>query len=194
MEKTEYFVYCGFFIMHDWTKRFVQIAKEVFLGVPIQNNGTWRSKKNMIYSVERPHLKGVDAVEITDTTPEQDLSQDILTELIDEDFSPIPSRRGIRPEAIMAIIAALCALLLAATVVICLPYINAEEVPAETAAPAIAVTEAAEDPEILIRDHVQEDPEPLPTIEPIIEPESNPYGSWCCNRNGCKCSCIATIG
>ena len=34
MEKAEYFVYCGFFITHYWSKRLGQIAKGKFLGVP----------------------------------------------------------------------------------------------------------------------------------------------------------------
>ena len=34
MEKTEYFVYCGFFITHYWVERFAQIPKGVFLEVP----------------------------------------------------------------------------------------------------------------------------------------------------------------
>ena len=34
LEKTEYFVYCGFFKMNFWDERFVQIAKGEFLEVP----------------------------------------------------------------------------------------------------------------------------------------------------------------
>ena len=34
MEKTEYFVYCGFFIMHLWIERFVQMPKGEYLEVP----------------------------------------------------------------------------------------------------------------------------------------------------------------
>ena len=34
MEKTEYFVYCGFFITHLWAERFAQNPKGVFLEVP----------------------------------------------------------------------------------------------------------------------------------------------------------------
>ena len=34
LEKTEYFVYCGFFKMNFWGDRFVQIAKGEFLEVP----------------------------------------------------------------------------------------------------------------------------------------------------------------
>ena len=33
MEKPEYFVYFGFFIVHDWVKRCGQIAKGEFIGV-----------------------------------------------------------------------------------------------------------------------------------------------------------------
>ena len=35
LEKTEYFVYCGFFKMNFWGDRFVQIAKGEFLEVPV---------------------------------------------------------------------------------------------------------------------------------------------------------------
>ena len=35
MGKTEYFVYCGFFITHYWTERFVQIPKGEFFEVPL---------------------------------------------------------------------------------------------------------------------------------------------------------------
>ena len=34
MEKTEYFVYCDFFITHIWIERFAQIPKGEFLEVP----------------------------------------------------------------------------------------------------------------------------------------------------------------
>ena len=34
MEKTEYFVYCGFFITHFWGERFAQSPKGEFLEVP----------------------------------------------------------------------------------------------------------------------------------------------------------------
>ena len=39
MEKTEYLVYCGFFIMNYWGERFVQIAKGEFSELPRQKNG-----------------------------------------------------------------------------------------------------------------------------------------------------------
>ena len=39
MEKTEYLVYCGFFITHYWAKRFAQIAKGEFLEVPRTKKG-----------------------------------------------------------------------------------------------------------------------------------------------------------
>ena len=35
MEKTEYFVYCGFFITHLWDERFTQNPEGEFLEVPI---------------------------------------------------------------------------------------------------------------------------------------------------------------
>ena len=35
MEISEYFVYCGIFIMHRWKKRFAQSAKGEFFEVPL---------------------------------------------------------------------------------------------------------------------------------------------------------------
>jgi len=34
MEMSEYFMYCGIFIVHYWDERFVKIAKEDFLRRP----------------------------------------------------------------------------------------------------------------------------------------------------------------
>ena len=44
MEKSEYFVYCGFFITHDWVKRFAQITKGRFVEVPIKKKPLTRVK------------------------------------------------------------------------------------------------------------------------------------------------------
>ena len=42
MEKTEYFVYCGFFMAHLWGKRFAHIPKGEFLEVPCSLAGSAR--------------------------------------------------------------------------------------------------------------------------------------------------------
>ena len=122
-------------------------------------------------------MKGKYALEITDITSEQELQQDILSEVIDD----IPTQKmlkKIRPEAIISIIALLAAVLLAVTVAWALPHITAEPAPAQTES-SVAQTEppvANEDPEVALHQDNQAEAEPLPTIEPIIEPEANPYG------------------
>lgn len=108
-------------------------------------------------------------MEITDAIPEQELPQDLIPEPVPEE--PKPPRR-IRPELIMVVIALLCAILLAVSIILAMPYMN--ETPEPTIPPQ---TEGAdEDPETLRHQAAQEEAEPLPTIEPIIEPEANPYG------------------
>lgn len=111
-------------------------------------------------------------MELTDVIPEEE-TIDSLSEIIEEGSAA--SRRKTRPELIMVVIVLLCALLLALTVMLCMPYIGAQPVPEETTsqteAPAVE-----EDPEMHRHQSNQAEPEPLPTIEPIIEPEANPYG------------------
>ena len=95
---------------------------------------------------------------------------------------PLAPPRKVRPEAIMAVIALLSAVILALTIVVCLPYMKAEKeeaVQVEKQAEAITLpTAPAEDPEdpqaLKSAEAAQE--ETLPSIEPIIEPEANPYG------------------
>lgn len=132
----------------------------------------------MLYSVERRNMKGDDALEITDIDLEEDLSRELLSELIDEDDTPYfaPPRR-LRPEAVMAIIAVLAAVILGLTVVLCMPHIQAQQ--EQQAAQALQQTGAAidEDPMQALRQQENAAPEEtLPSIEPIIEPEANPYG------------------
>lgn len=128
----------------------------------------------MIYSVERCLSKGADALEITDANPEQETAENRVSTRIDEDWKP--TRRAVRPELIIAIIALLCAALLAAAILISLPYMTAEPVP-EAVQPVQTESAAVdEDPEAVLHQAHQAEPEPLPTIEPIIEPEANPYG------------------
>jgi len=116
-------------------------------------------------------------LELTDVIPEQDVPQEVLDQLIEEPEVVSRSRR-IRPEWIMAVIALLCTILLAVTVVLCLPYMSEPEEEAPTAPRQTLAADTAdgqkEDPEA-VKSHTAEE-EPLPTIEPIIEPESNPYG------------------
>ena len=108
--------------------------------------------------------------DITDT---QEIRPDPLPDVIDEK-SRLSRRRPIRPELIMVIITLLCAILLVVTVIISLPYMSAEPVPEETQ--SVSTEPAAEeDPEAYRHQNTQEEAEPLPTIEPIIEPEANPY-------------------
>jgi len=117
-------------------------------------------------------------MEMTDITPEQELPQDVLSELIEEESQQFSPPHRLRPEAIISIIALVSAVVLALTVVICLPYITADPESTEPT-PIVIATDTAvsdEDPEIGRHQAAQAEPEPLPTIEPIIEPEANPYG------------------
>ena len=110
-------------------------------------------------------------MELKDSVSEQNQPQDILSEIIAD--TPAAPARKIRPELVMVIIALLCAILLAATVMVCMPYINAPEPVPPTTAPTEAPA-MDEDPEAYL--HQDAPAEPLPSIEPIIEPEANPYG------------------
>ena len=132
----------------------------------------------MVYSVERPILKGADALELTDAIPEEVLPQSVSTEPEEEFEAPFSPPHKLRPEAIMAIIALLAALILALTAVLCLPYMKDTQ---EDPVPSTAVTlpqqtQPAEDPEVLLRQQEATAPqETLPSVEDIIEPEANPY-------------------
>ena len=122
-------------------------------------------------------------------TPEKPEETDELEELEDlevteasEDAAPeelprFAAPRRLRPEAIMGIIALVSAVILALTVVLCLPYIRGTD---QDPSPAPIQTDPAseEDPELPYREQQNGEEEPLPTIEPIIEPEANPYGRW----------------
>ena len=86
-----------------------------------------------------------------------------------------PRRQTIGPELIMVFIAIFCGVLLAISIILAVPYMGREPV----REPAIPLqTEAAidEDPEAMGHQGAEAEAEPLPTIEPIIEPEANPYG------------------
>ncbi|MGM9588696.1 MAG: glycoside hydrolase family 25 protein [Faecousia sp.] len=118
-------------------------------------------------------------MELTDLTPQQDLPQDALPEIPEEEDHPFSPPHRLRPEAIMAIIALVAAIILALTVVLSLPYLAEESTGPSMATESTLPTESAvsnEDPEIGRHQEHQAEPEPLPTIEPIIEPEANPYG------------------
>lgn len=116
-------------------------------------------------------------MELTDAIPEQDESQEILSELIEEEPKTTFHLHRIRPEWIIGIIALLCTLLLAVTIILCLPYMRESSTPEPSVQQATrepAADTPVEDPEA-VKSHTAEE-EPLPTIEPIIEPEANPYG------------------
>ena len=113
-------------------------------------------------------------MEITDITTEQENDQDLGVPVLEDTW--IRPRRAVRPELIMVVIALLCAVLLAVTIILSLPYMRSESLSAETVPSQAASTEPDEDPEAYRHQGNQAEAEPLPTIEPIIEPEANPYG------------------
>jgi len=103
-----------------------------------------------------------------------------VPQMSEESVAP-PQR--VKPEAIMGILALLSAVILALTIVVCLPYIKEErrvEAPTEPSEEIVlpsapAPTEDPEDPQALKKaEDAQE--ETLPSVEPVIEPEANPYG------------------
>ncbi|MBQ2853982.1 MAG: glycoside hydrolase family 25 protein [Oscillospiraceae bacterium] len=118
-------------------------------------------------------------MELTDAIPEEELAAKAAAEPAEEDSEDFMPERRIRPEPIFALLAVLAALVLLLTVVVCLPYMGREE-----PAAAVASTESgsvldelaarAEDPENLL--HRDGSEETLPSVEPIIHPEFNPYG------------------
>ena len=100
------------------------------------------------------------------------------------DAPPVAPPRRVRPEAVMAVIALLCAVILGLTIVVCLPYMEREEQVEVPTAPveetillptAPAETVDPEDPQAMKKAEDAAE-ETLPSIEPIIEPEANPYG------------------
>ena len=96
--------------------------------------------------------------------------------------SVAPPKR-VKPEAIMGIFALLSAVILALTIAVCLPYIKEEHrveaptLPTEETIllpTAPAETLDPEDPQAVKKADAAE--ETLPSVEPVIEPEKNPYG------------------
>ena len=92
--------------------------------------------------------------------------------------------KRVRPEIILVAIALLCAVILGLTIVVCLPYMQAEnrvEVPAASSEVPILLTTAPaetldpEDPQTLKQGEAAPE-ESIPSVEPIAEPEKNPYG------------------
>ena len=116
-------------------------------------------------------------MELTDITPEQEPHQDILSEIMEEEAPQAGSSGKLRPEAVIAVIALLCAVILALMVALSIPHITAGPVPEQTQPLPVQTEppEADEDPEAALHQHRGE-AEPLPTIEAVIEPEANPYG------------------
>ena len=111
-------------------------------------------------------------MELTDITPQEE--QNPLDDIVQEDAPQYTAPHRLRPEAVMSVIALVSAVILALTVVLCLPYITEEQ----EAPPQIEVPVSGEDPELPFREQQNGEEDPLPTIEPIIEPEANPYGRW----------------
>ena len=109
-------------------------------------------------------------MEIKDANPEQELSPDLISEPDEEETVLYNSQKQVNPVLIMLIIALLCAILLAASIFFAMPYMN--EPPETLPAPTEVVFD--EDPEAALHQQNQAEPEPLPTIEPVIEPEANP--------------------
>ena len=100
-----------------------------------------------------------------------------------QELSVAPPRR-VKPEAIMGVIALLSAIILALTVVVCLPYIKKEhqvQVPEAPTEETILLptepveTQDPEDPQALKKAEDAAE-ETLPGGEDVIEPEANPYG------------------
>ena len=113
-------------------------------------------------------------MELTDLTSEQKLSQETpewFQEDIPEQSSP---SRCLRPEAIMGIIAVLCAVVLVLVVILCVPHMTREPEPTGAVLEQ-TVPNVNEDPQGALHREEPVEPEPLPTIEPVIEPEANPY-------------------
>ena len=121
--------------------------------------------------------KGVDVLKLKDFETEDEFSPEAFSDLIEDEEAPyFPAPGRVRPEAIMAIIAVVAAVILVLVVVLCLPLMKqelqaaaSEATQTQTEAPAVD-----EDP-MAVHQHSGEE-EVLPTIEPIIEPEKNPYG------------------
>ena len=116
-------------------------------------------------------------MKLKDFDMQEDLDTELLSDLIEDEDVPVLAVPGrLRPEAIMAIIAVAAAVILMLVVVLCLPLMKQEQTQAEPTAAVLQTGEAVtdEDPMAVHQHSGQE--EVLPTIEPIIEPEKNPYG------------------
>ena len=122
---------------------------------------------------------------MTDQILEADLDLGALPEVNQPAPGPEPKkprRKKIRSEAIIGLIAILAAVILGLTIVVCLPYMGQEEeilIPETTDSrdPLLEYLTGGgdeEDPEKVMHQDAQA--ETLPSIEPIEEPEKNPYG------------------
>ena len=103
-----------------------------------------------------------------------------LEEMIEQLKTPEKKRKSLRPEPVMAVIAAFCAVLLGVLVVLCLPYFGAEEDPETLARPQHIAEEISQQES----EDVTE--ETAPETEPTIPPDLNPYGphDFQFSRNG----------
>ena len=115
-------------------------------------------------------------MKLKDFDTEQDFPAELLSDLIEDEEAPYPVSTGrLRPEAIMARIAVAAAAILVLVVVLCLPLMKQEQAVAPTGATLQTEEAMAEEDPMAIHQHSGEE-EILPTIEPVIEPEKNPYG------------------
>ena len=115
-------------------------------------------------------------MKLKDFDTEEDFPAELLSDLIEDEESPNFNPTGrVRPEAIMAIIAVVAAVILALVVVLCLPVMKQEQTVAVPTEPVFQTEGAVSDDPMAVHQHSGEE-EVLPTIEPIIEPEKNPYG------------------
>ena len=119
--------------------------------------------------------EGAEQLPVEETTPEQDFLELPEEELKEEDFLPdvsIRVKKPLRAEWIMAIIALMCALLLGALVVVCLPYFGADEDPDAV----LQRHEPQRATEAVVMETILE--ETIPETEPenpTIPPDRNPY-------------------
>lgn len=139
----------------------------------------------MVYCVERRFRKELTDVEITDEVQMPDLCEQFDQELPEREQAAETSARGLRPEAILGLLALLSAVILALMVALCIPYMQEERrlgqeaaaqrlteptlpQPAQTTPPE---EEHDEDPE-----RVMATEETLPSIEPVEYPDASIYG------------------
>ena len=123
-------------------------------------------------------------MEMTDEVKKPVLSGEDMPKFPEVEENPEKMSRKPRPEAIMALMALLSALILVLTVALCLPYIQEER--SRSSAPLPVQTQTAVPEETTVPEETQddnEDPEKamaaeetLPSIEPVEYPDASIYG------------------